>query len=87
MRQKIVEIREGEETRRLAVCNLDWERVRVRGGGVGGGGLNLEAIDVLAALRSFAPTQGEVLSVTVYPSEFGKTRMKLVDWREEGGLI
>ncbi|EKX54801.1 hypothetical protein GUITHDRAFT_99451 [Guillardia theta CCMP2712] len=55
-------IQAGEETRRLAVVNLDWKRVK--------------AVDLLVLLRSFAPSNGEVTSVKIYPSEFGKERME-----------
>ncbi|RXN09195.1 ESF1-like protein [Labeo rohita] len=48
-------------SRRLAVCNMNWDR--------------LKAKDLLALFSSFKPKGGVVLSVTIYPSEFGKERM------------
>ncbi|KAK7165816.1 hypothetical protein R3I93_005788 [Phoxinus phoxinus] len=52
----------GDNTsQRLAVCNIDWDR--------------LKAKDLLALFNSFKPKEGVVLSVTIYPSEFGKERM------------
>ncbi|GFR49411.1 hypothetical protein Agub_g11465, partial [Astrephomene gubernaculifera] len=50
-----------EETRRLALVDLDWDAVR--------------AVDILAVLRSFLPRGAEVVRVTVYPSDFGLQRM------------
>ncbi|XP_032040866.1 ESF1 homolog [Aythya fuligula] len=53
----------GEEiTSRLAVCNMDWDR--------------LKAKDLLALFNSFVPKGGTILHVKIYPSEFGKERLK-----------
>uniref|UniRef100_A0A182YK95 Uncharacterized protein n=1 Tax=Anopheles stephensi TaxID=30069 RepID=A0A182YK95_ANOST len=54
--------RTDESTRRLAVCNMDWDRVR--------------AVDVMVLLSSFLPPGSAIKSVTIYPSEFGKQRLK-----------
>ncbi|CAM6082843.1 unnamed protein product [Calypogeia fissa] len=51
-----------DETRRLAIVNMDWEHIR--------------AVHLLVLMRSFAPKGGSVHSVTVYPSEFGVEQMK-----------
>ncbi len=50
-----------EATKRLAVCNMDWDRVG--------------ADDLFLVLNSFCPTGGRVLSVTIFPSDFGKQRL------------
>lgn len=54
--------RTDDATRRLAVCNMDWDRVG--------------AEDIFVALTSFCPPGGHVVSVSVYKSEFGKSRME-----------
>ncbi|XP_005461347.1 ESF1 homolog [Oreochromis niloticus] len=54
--------RSDEVSARLAVCNMDWDRLKAR--------------DLLALLQSFTPKGGAVLSVKIYPSEFGKERLK-----------
>jgi len=53
---------ENAETRRIAVCNCDWDRVG--------------AHDLYMLFNSFKPADGEVLNVKVFPSEFGKQRME-----------
>lgn len=51
-----------KETHRLAVVNMDWSQVK--------------ATDLYVALSSFLPKDGQILSVGVYPSEFGLKRME-----------
>uniref|UniRef100_A0A1B0FFZ6 Uncharacterized protein n=1 Tax=Glossina morsitans morsitans TaxID=37546 RepID=A0A1B0FFZ6_GLOMM len=48
-------------THRLALCNMDWDRIR--------------AIDLMMLFSSFLSPGGSILSVKIYPSEFGKARM------------
>ncbi|KAG2177138.1 hypothetical protein INT43_007795 [Umbelopsis isabellina] len=51
----------GDESRRLALVNLDWDKVK--------------ALDILKVLNGFKPSGSVIKAVTVYPSEFGKERM------------
>lgn len=50
-----------DSTKRLACCNMDWDRIR--------------AADIMVLCNSFLPPGGSILSVKIYPSEFGKERM------------
>ncbi|ETV73629.1 hypothetical protein, variant [Aphanomyces astaci] len=51
----------GDETKRFAIMNCDWSRMR--------------AVDLLALFQSFLPAAGILHSVVVYPSDFGLARM------------
>ncbi|KAL7421722.1 pre-rRNA-processing protein esf1 [Cryptotrichosporon argae] len=74
-----------EPTKRVAAVNLDWD--------------NLRATDLFAVFNSFlGPTgkkgepvaarpAGKLLSVKIYPSEFGKERMRDEDAQGPGGGI
>ncbi|KAJ3299525.1 pre-rRNA-processing protein esf1 [Borealophlyctis nickersoniae] len=52
----------GDETHRLAVVNLDWD--------------HLKAKDLYKVFAAFVPAGGDLRSVKIYPSEFGKERME-----------
>ncbi|KAK1432613.1 hypothetical protein QVD17_09511 [Tagetes erecta] len=62
-----------KETHRLAVVNLDWSQV--------------QAVDLFVVLSSFLPKTGQILSVSVYPSEFGLKRMEEEAVRGPVGLF
>ncbi|XP_076950726.1 pre-rRNA-processing protein esf1-like [Bidens hawaiensis] len=62
-----------KETNRLAIVNLDWSQV--------------QAVDLYVVLRSFLPKTGQILSVSVYPSEFGLKRMEEEAVRGPVGLF
>lgn len=55
-------IPEADETNRLAVVDLDWDKI--------------SAVDVLAVLRSFLVKGQSIKAVSIYPSDFGLQRMK-----------
>lgn len=52
----------GEPSARLAVVNLDWDNIR--------------AADLMVVFSSFTPTNGRILKISIYPSEFGRERME-----------
>jgi len=52
----------GEVTNRVAVVNIDWDFIK--------------AVDLMALFSSFVPSGGRIEKVSIYPSEFGKTRMQ-----------
>jgi hypothetical protein len=51
----------GDESRRLAVMHLEWERIR--------------AVDLFVLFHSFVPSGGAIKSVKVFASDFGLERM------------
>ncbi|KAI1426492.1 hypothetical protein F5Y12DRAFT_282948 [Xylaria sp. FL1777] len=62
LRDGQADVETGEITKRFAVVNLDWD--------------NIKAVDLMALFSSFVPPGGRVEKVSIYPSEFGKERMK-----------
>lgn len=52
----------GEPSKTLAVVNLDWDNVR--------------STDLMITFSSFLPSGGKIRKIAIYPSEFGKERMK-----------
>lgn len=53
---------EGDPSDTFAVVNLDWDNVR--------------AVDLMSTFASFVPKGGNIRSVTIYPSEYGKEQMQ-----------
>ncbi|CAH0489145.1 unnamed protein product [Peronospora farinosa] len=66
------EIPMGEETKRFAVLNCDWTRIR--------------AVDLFALCQSFAPATGTVQDVTIYPSDYGLEKIREEGQRGPQGL-
>lgn len=62
---RIKHIADGEETSRLALVNMDWDKIK--------------AVDILKVLSGFKPDTGIIKNVTIYPSEFGKERIAQED--------
>ncbi|KAK4159832.1 hypothetical protein QBC43DRAFT_121878 [Cladorrhinum sp. PSN259] len=62
LRKEKQEIQPGELSHRFAVVNIDWD--------------NIKSVDLLALFSSFVPTGGRIEKVSIYPSEFGKSRMQ-----------
>src|SRR5690606_769842 len=57
------EVEAGEVTNRIAIVNLDWDHVK--------------STDLFALFSSFLPADGgKIEKISVYPSEFGKERMR-----------
>lgn len=56
------EVQTGEITNRIAVVNLDWDHIK--------------SVDLFALFSSFVPLGGRIHKVSIYPSEFGKSRMQ-----------
>uniref|UniRef100_A0A453JNK1 ESF1 RRM domain-containing protein n=1 Tax=Aegilops tauschii subsp. strangulata TaxID=200361 RepID=A0A453JNK1_AEGTS len=52
-----------KETHRLAVVNMDWDHIK--------------AVDLYMVMTSWVPKGGRVLSVSIYPSEFGLECMNI----------
>ncbi|GAB6020676.1 hypothetical protein CHUAL_003345 [Chamberlinius hualienensis] len=55
--------RTDQMSRRLAVCNLDWDRIAAQ--------------DIYFLCRSFTPVGGVIKSVKVYLSEYGRKRLEM----------
>lgn len=55
------DIATGDESTTLAAVNLDWDHVR--------------SVDLMATFSGFIPPKGEIKSIAIYPSEYGKEKM------------
>ena len=80
---------------RLAVCNMDWDRITAtdlyggRGTSLGPPRPVTSLPSSLAAvlLSSFKPPGGAVQSVSIFPSDFGLERMRREDVEGPGRLV
>lgn len=61
------------ETPRLAVVNMDWEHIK--------------AVDLYVVMSSCLPKGGQILSVSIYPSEFGLKCMEVEAVRGPSALF
>ncbi|RKU48884.1 pre-rRNA-processing protein esf1 [Coniochaeta pulveracea] len=61
-RDEQASVEEGEVTNRIAIVNLDWDHIK--------------SVDLFALFSSFVPLGGSIRKVSIYPSEFGKSRMQ-----------
>ncbi|GAV75883.1 NUC153 domain-containing protein [Cephalotus follicularis] len=62
-----------KETHRIAVVNMDWKHVK--------------AVDLYVMFSDCLPKSGRIVSVAVYPSEFGLQRMKEEEVHGPAGLF
>lgn len=62
-----------QETHRLAIVNMDW--------------VHIKAVDLYVVLNSFLPKGGHIMSVTIYPTEFGLKCMEIEALRGPTSLI
>lgn len=61
------------ETHRLAVVNMDWDHIK--------------AVDLYVAISSCLPKGGQILSLAIYPSEYGLKCMEVEAVRGPSALI
>ncbi|XP_047080607.1 pre-rRNA-processing protein ESF1-like [Lolium rigidum] len=62
-----------KETHRLAIVNMDWDHIK--------------AVDLYMVMTSCVPKGGRVLSVSIYPSEFGLECMNIETTQGPSALI
>uniref|UniRef100_N1QXY1 Uncharacterized protein n=1 Tax=Aegilops tauschii TaxID=37682 RepID=N1QXY1_AEGTA len=62
-----------KETHRLAVVNMDWDHIK--------------AVDLYMVMTSWVPKGGRVLSVSIYPSEFGLECMNIETTQGPSALL
>ncbi|KAI0841256.1 hypothetical protein F5Y06DRAFT_261010 [Hypoxylon sp. FL0890] len=62
LRDAQADVETGEVTRRIAIVNLDWDHIK--------------SADLMALFNSFVPKGGRIERISIYPSEFGKERMR-----------
>ncbi|KAL6840753.1 hypothetical protein ACP4OV_029617 [Aristida adscensionis] len=62
-----------KETHRLAVVNMDWDHIK--------------AVDLYMVMTSCLPKGGRVLSVAIYPSEFGLKCMEIESTQGPAALV
>lgn len=73
IRQSNATVPQGDVTKRIAAVNMDWD--------------NVTSTDLMSALSSFVPAGGRIVSVQIFPSEYGKKQMQAEELQGPAGEL